>query len=122
MILFLLTFFSLYGSLHLYIFFKIRGALALGTVTILFVVFFMAIMVSAPVIVRVAEKHEFELSARFISHLGYTWMGVAFLFFAFSLVFDLYRLLIYTSELIVRTNFAHLAPSSLMTFMIKKDW
>jgi predicted MPP superfamily phosphohydrolase len=75
-------------------------------------------MVSAPVIVRVAEKHGFELSARFISHLGYTWMGVAFLFFALSLVFDLYRFLIYTSELILRTNFAHLAPSSRLAFIV----
>lgn len=118
MILFLLTFFLLYGLLHLYIFLKIKAALAFGTVTIIFLLFFMAIMVSAPVIVRVSERYGFELSARLISHIGYTWMGILFLFFSFSIVIDLYRFFVYASSLILQTNLSSLTPSPRFAFFI----
>lgn len=118
MILFLLTFFLLYGLLHLYIFLKIKAALAFGTVTIIFLLFFMAIMVSAPVIVRVSERYGFELSARLISYFGYTWMGILFLFFSFSIVIDLYRFFVYASSLILQTNLSSLTPSPRFAFFI----
>ena len=118
MILFLLTFFLLYGSLHLYIFLKIKAALAFGTATIIFLLFFMAIMVSAPVIVRVSERYGFELSARLISHIGYTWMGILFLFFSFSIVIDLYRFFVYASSLMLQTNLSSLTPSPRFAFFI----
>ena len=118
MILFLLTFFLLYGLLHLYIFLKIKAALAFGTVTIIFLLFFMAIMVSAPVIVRVSERYGFELSARLISHIGYTWMGILFLFFSSSIVIDLYRFFVYASSLILQTNLSSLTPSPRFAFFI----
>lgn len=118
MILFLLTFFLLYGLLHLYIFLKIKAALAFGTVTIIFLLFFMAIMVSSPVIVRVSERYGFELSARLISHTGYTWMGILFLFFSFSIVIDLYRFFVYASSLILQTNLSSLTPSPRFAFFI----
>jgi predicted MPP superfamily phosphohydrolase len=118
MILFLLTFLFLYGSLHFYIFSKISGALAVGTVMTSVVILFMAIMVSAPVLVHIAEKRDFELSARLISHIGYTWMGFAFLFFAFSLAVDLYRFSLYVGGLLLRANLSHLAPSTRLAFAI----
>ena len=118
MILFLLTFFLLYGLLHLYIFLKIKAALAFGTVTTIFLLLFMAIMVSAPVIVRVSERYGFELSARLISHIGYTWMGILFLFFSFSIVIDLYRFFVYASSLMLQTNLSSLTPSPRFAFFI----
>jgi len=118
MILFLLTFFLLYGLLHLYIFLKIKSALAFGTVTTIFLLSFMAIMVSSPVIVRVSERYGFELSARLISHIGYTWMGILFLFFSSSIVIDLYRFFVYASSLILQTNLSSLTPSPRFAFFI----
>jgi len=118
MILFLLTFFLLYGLLHLYIFLKIKAALAFGTVTTIFLLLFMAIMVSAPVIVRVSERYGFELSARLISYIGYTWMGILFLFFSFSIVIDLYRFFVYASSLMLQTNLSSLTPSPRFAFFI----
>jgi predicted MPP superfamily phosphohydrolase len=111
MILFLLSFFLVYSSLHLYIFIKIRDAISPGTLTTIFLIFFMAAMVSAPVIVRVSERGGFELIARLISYIGYTWMGGVFLFFSFSLVIDLYRFFVYASGVILQTNFSYLVPS-----------
>jgi predicted MPP superfamily phosphohydrolase len=111
MILFLLTFFLIYGSLHLYIFLKIKGALSLGTGTTILLISFMAVMVIAPVIVRVSERHGFESLARLFSYIGYTWMGLVFLFFSLSLAVDLYRFFILTGGFVVQRNFSYLFPS-----------
>lgn len=93
MILFLLTIFLLYTLLHLYILLKIKAALTFGAVSTILLVFFMAIMVIAPVVVRISERHGFEFLARLISYIGYTWMGLAFLFFSVSFAIHLYRFL-----------------------------
>ena len=94
MTLFLLTFFLLYGSLHLYAFLKARAAFAFSTLTGIFIAGFMLIMILAPLIVRFSEKSGFDLFARFISYTGYMWMGILFLFVSSSLVIDLFRLII----------------------------
>lgn len=118
MILFLLTFFLLYSSIHLYIFLKVKSALSPGTLTTVFLICFMAVMVAAPVIVRISERHGFELSARLISYIGHTWMGLAFLFFSFSLLFDLYHFSMYVSGLMLERDFSHLLPPPRITFVI----
>ncbi|MBW2039472.1 MAG: metallophosphoesterase [Deltaproteobacteria bacterium] len=117
MILFLFAFFLLYGALHLYIFLKIKGALVFGTVPSIFLIFFMGIMICAPVIVRISEKHGLDFSARLVSHIGYTWMGIAFLFFSFSVIFDLYRFFVYGGALIFHRDFSHLVPSPRFAFV-----
>ena len=81
MVIFLLTFFLIYSSLHVYIFLKIKGALTLGMAATIILILFMALMVSAPVLVRVSERHGMEVFARLLSYVGYTWFGLAFLFF-----------------------------------------
>lgn len=111
MVFFLFTFFLVYSALHLYIFTKIKGALSFGSVSSIFLISLMAVMVIAPVVVRVSERHGFELLARLISYIGYTWMGLAFLFFCFSFGVDLYRFLVYTGGLILQNNFSYLSPS-----------
>ncbi|UCF73302.1 MAG: metallophosphoesterase [Deltaproteobacteria bacterium] len=111
MVFFLFTFFLIYSALHLYIFTKIKGALSVGSVSSIFLISLMAAMVVAPVVVRISERHGFELFARFISYIGYTWMGLAFLFFCFSFGVDLYRFFLYTGGLILQNNFSYLSPS-----------
>ena len=118
MILFFLTFFLLYSSIHLYIFLKVKSALSPGTLTTVFLICFMAVMIAAPVIVRISERHGFELSARLISYIGYTWMGLVFLFFSFSLLFDLYHFSMYVSGLMLERDFSHLLPPPRITFVI----
>ena len=56
MTLFLLTFFLLYGGVHLYAFLKAKQAIAFGTLPAVALAIFMIAMVIAPVLVRLARK------------------------------------------------------------------
>jgi len=117
-VLFLLTFFSLYSLLHLYVFLKIKAVFTLGTILIVVLIVFMAVMVSAPVLVRMAENRGLEILARLLSYVGFTWLGLVFLFFASSLGVDLYRFVVSMIGLIVRTNLSVLSPSPRLAFFI----
>lgn len=118
MTLFLLTFFFLYSSLHLYIFLKIKAAFTLGTGGAIALIVFMVVMIFAPILVRVSERQGFEFLARLLSYVGYTWLGLSFLFFTSSLCVDLYRFFVYVIGIILRTNLSFLSPASRLTFFI----
>lgn len=118
MTLFLLVFFVLYSTLHLYAFLKAKAAFAFGVKIGVCLALFMAFMVVAPVIVRQAEKAGYELLARLLSYAGYTWMGILFLFVSSSIVIDLYRLSLYLSGIILKTDFHLPAPSDQHAFFI----
>jgi len=118
MTLFLLTFFLVYGGAHLYLFAKIKGAFHLNTGTNIALIIIIVIMILAPIVVRTSERYGHEALARFMSYTGYIWMGVLFLFFVSSLLFDLYRLLTYAGTLILRRDLSHLALTPLYTFII----
>ena len=118
MTLFLLTFFLIYGGIHLYVFLKAKAAFAFGIHTGIYVALVMIIMVFAPIIVRFSERAGFEFFARLISYIGYTWMGILLLFFSASLVIDIYHIFIYLSSLILRKDFILLTPSARFSFFI----
>ncbi|MCJ7484284.1 MAG: metallophosphoesterase [Thermodesulfovibrionales bacterium] len=118
MTLFLLTFFLLYGSLHLYAFQKARAAFAFGTLTSIWIAGFMLMMIVSPIIVRLSETAGFDLFARLMSYSGYTWMGVLFLFASFSLVIDMFRLIIYSCGFILRQDLSYLAVTKHYAFFI----
>jgi predicted MPP superfamily phosphohydrolase len=118
MIVFFLAILLIYGLLHFYIYYKIKTALALGTVAIILLICFMAIMVLSPLAVRVSERYGFESFARYLSYIGYTWMGLAFLFFSCSLLVDIYRLLAYTGGLAFKMSPSYLLPSPRLAFAI----
>src|SRR5512137_3028609 len=118
MTLFLLTFFFVYGGMHLYLFVKIRGAFHLSTIGSLCLIIFMVIMILAPVVVRMSERYGYETFARFMSYTGYIWMGVMLLFFIISLLLDLSRLLIYTGGLILHRDFSYLKVPPLHAFIL----
>lgn len=118
MIVFLLAILFIYGLLHFYIYYKIKTALALGTVAIILLICFMAIMVFSPLAVRISERYGFESLARLLSYIAYTWMGLAFLFFSCSLLVDIYRLLVYTGGLAFKVSPSSLLPSPQLAFVI----
>ena len=93
--LFLLTFFLLYGGMHLYVFLKAKAAFAFNVQTGIVVALIMLIMILAPVIVRQSEMAGHEALARIMSYVGYVWLGIVFLFISVSLVLDCYRLVGY---------------------------
>jgi len=92
--LFLIGFFVIYSSFHLYAFMKARSALALGLGAGAALALFMAVMVGAPVIVRLAEAAGHEFLARTAAVVGYTWLGLLFLFVSISAVTDAWRLVL----------------------------
>jgi hypothetical protein len=116
--LFLVFFFFAYGLFHVYAFFRARAALTLSFRTNIFIAIFMLIMVLAPFIINFSERHGFELFARVMSYIGYIWMGVLFLFVTSSLLFEIYRLVIYLAALISRKNLATMFPSAGFSFFI----
>jgi predicted MPP superfamily phosphohydrolase len=118
MSLFLLTFFLLYSSAHLYIFLKIKAAFTLGTAGAIALIAFMVVMICAPILVRVSERQGLEFLARLLSYVGYTWMGLAFLFFTSSLCIDLYRFFVYMLGIILRSNLSSFSPASRLVFFI----
>jgi len=75
-------------------------------------------MVLAPFIINFSERHGFELFARVMSYIGYIWMGVLFLFVTSSLLFEIYRLVIYLAALISRKNLSTMFPSAGFSFFI----
>ena len=118
MILFLLTFFLLYGGLHLYFFLRIRAAFTPDAVGQGVLIALLILGLLAPLIVRASERFGLEALARFMSWGGYLWMAVIFLFFSVSLLLDIYRLLVYAAGLILRTDVAAYLPTALTLFLI----
>ena len=116
--LFILFFFLVYGLFHVYAFFRARAALTLSFRTNIFIAIFMLIMVLAPFIINFSERHGFEFFARMMSYIGYIWMGVLFLFASSSLLFEIYRLVIYLAALISRKNLSTMVPSAGFSFFI----
>lgn len=91
MTLFFLTFFSLYSLLHLYLLFKARSTFSLAWRHIAVVIPFLVLMVLSPAIIRLLEKNGLDGPARFLSYIGYTWMGLLLLFCSISLPLDILR-------------------------------
>jgi predicted MPP superfamily phosphohydrolase len=118
MMLFFFVFFTLYAGMHLYALLKIRAAFAPAVMPSILLSIIMVILVFSPVIVRQSERHGLELFARLFSYIGYTWMGVLFLFFAASIVIDAYNVLTHLAGLIAKSDLSHLRPSSKYSFMV----
>jgi hypothetical protein len=118
MSLFLISFFLIYGGIHLYAYLKIRTAMATGTLASLLLLLFMVGMVLAPIFVRVAEKHGLDLAAHVLSWTGYVWMGVLFLFFSAAILFDLCRFLLWVGGWVTRKDLSYFAPSYRLSFYI----
>ena len=95
MSLFFLTFFTIYGGVHVYFFVRARTAFALGGGSAVLLALFLFVMAAAPAAVRSLERHGFPEGARLLAWPGYLWMGFLFLFFCTALVVDLYRLALF---------------------------
>jgi len=114
---FLLVFFLIYGGVHLYLFLGARASLALEMRSGILLAFFMFIMVVAPVIVHVAERHGLQSAAHFFAWTGYTWMGFAFLLFCLSLVVDCYRILVHLGAYLSSLDPSTVIPPARLRFI-----
>jgi predicted MPP superfamily phosphohydrolase len=93
MSLFFLIFFALYGGMHGYAFFRARTAFGFGAAIGSALALFMLVMTVSIFLIRVLERHEYELCARVLSYIAYLWMALLFLYFFSSLSIDLINLL-----------------------------
>src|SRR6202142_712232 len=116
--LFLLVFFFMYGALHLHAFLRAKAAFDFGAQTCIILVFFFIVMVLAPVIIRQSENAGFDLFARYMAWIGYTWLGFIFLFFSASLLVDFYRLIVYLGSTLLNKELAFFALTAKTVFII----
>lgn len=92
--LFLVTFITIYASVHIYVLRRIKQAFSLGRAAWPGLALFMLLMICTPMAVRFSERAGYEILARFLAHTGYAWMGIIFVLFTAQLSVDLYRLAI----------------------------
>jgi predicted MPP superfamily phosphohydrolase len=92
MSLFLCTFFTIYGSIHLYFFLKFRSAFApLSSWFLLMVELLLILLLISPILIHLVEYYRQDWLAQLCAQIGYTWMGFLFLFFCVSLLGDVYH-------------------------------
>lgn len=116
--LFLLTFFLIYGGFHFYFYLKVRAAFAPGAAAQMILIALLALGLMAPIIVRVSERYGLEILARFFSWTGYLWMAFLLLFFSASILFELFRFLVYLAGLALRADIVSRLPQVRMLFLV----
>ena len=116
--LFITTFTSLYASMHVYAFLKLRRAVSLSGIAAALLAALMIVMILTPIIVRVVESVGFERTAKVFAHVGYTWMGLLFLFFMASFALDIWRFLVYVAEGLLKAGLDVLKFSARNAFFL----
>ena len=118
MFIFLATFVLLYGLMHAYAFVKARAALAFGLPAAALILFGMAFMVVAPVLVRLAEMRAPDHTARILGFIGYTWMGLVFVFVCSAFAVDLFRVVVCLIGKVFRSDLGRFAPAAKAGFYL----
>jgi predicted MPP superfamily phosphohydrolase len=98
MSLFLISFLSLYGGMHVYAFVRLYGAFRPGHPVTVALAGWMALMTIAPLLVRMAEGAALERTARMMAWSGYIWMGSIFIFCAALAAADTLRITAWLSH------------------------
>jgi hypothetical protein len=93
MIIFLLTFFCLYGGIHVYAYSRASSLFHFSGIVEAVIIILLVLLTLAPLLVRVLESRHFEATARIIAYIGYLWMAFIFLLFCLNLSLDAVRLL-----------------------------
>ncbi len=112
MILFIAVYLSIYGGAHVYGFIKVKQGLAFGFWPGLLLAVFMAMMVAAPIMVRIAEKFGHNHIAYILAIIGFTWMGFLFVFVSALFFFDVYRLFLSIGRFVFQTYFLSITPTA----------
>lgn len=118
MTLFLVLFFLVYGTCNLYVFMKAKTALHPGEEAAVFLIFFFIAMIMSPFIVRWAEKSGHEALATVTAYIGYSWLGLVFLFVSASLALDVYRFLLYAAGLLIKKDLSAIYLSAQHAFFV----
>ncbi|MDY6792068.1 MAG: metallophosphoesterase [Thermodesulfobacteriota bacterium] len=95
-----------------------KRALALGPRENTALILFMALMIFAPIIIRILERNDLVTPARFLAYIGYVWMGILFLFFSFAVALDAYRLIFEAIQRAYHADFSRFSLSKAQCFYI----
>src|SRR5574340_162023 len=118
MTLFLVLFFILYSTFNFYVFMKAKTALHPGKEAAIFLIFFIFVMIMSPFITRWAERSGHEGLATVTAYIGYSWLGLVFLFVSASLALDAYRLLLYAAGLLIRRDLSAISMTAQHAFFV----
>lgn len=88
MYIFLITFLTIYGGMHLYAFFRLRTVFRPGRHQTWLLIAWLILMTIVPLLVRVAEQFSMEKTALVIAWPGYLWMGFLFILTSLLLFTD----------------------------------
>lgn len=92
--LFVISFLTIYAAMHALVFWGIHPLLAGHPLLPALATVWMALMVVSPVAVRLLDRADYQLPARALAWIGYSWMGFLFLAFVLFLLFGLWHLLV----------------------------
>jgi hypothetical protein len=115
---FLISFFLTYGACNFYVFMKAKAALHLSTAAALLLTVFIFVMLASPFIVRWTEKTGHETSATVTAYIGYTWLGLVFLFVSSSFALEAYRLILYAAGFLLKKDFTVASGSAQHAFFV----
>ncbi|MBF0465040.1 MAG: metallophosphoesterase [Nitrospirae bacterium] len=91
--LFVVIFVALYSTIHYYVYSRITNAFPLPVHLRVAIVVFMALMVFTPMLIRLAERHDYENAASLSANVGYTWMGLIVIFLPVSFSLEIIRVI-----------------------------
>src|ERR1700690_1434671 len=104
--------------MHVYLFARVRATEVMPHAAIIPFVLFLLLMVSAPMIVRYAERANLEMIARISAWIGYLWLGWLLLFCSFSFVYDIYRGIISAAGLLFHRNRSDMVLTPVHAFLL----
>ncbi|UCG38263.1 MAG: metallophosphoesterase [bacterium] len=91
MSLFLIIYYSIYGGMHAYFFFKVHQALNPTGWRLLALILFLLLMVNGPVLVRLLERKGDMLPATLFAYVSYFWMAGLLWFLFLGITRDLWN-------------------------------
>ena len=114
--LFLIYFFLIYGTAHLYFYLKLNSGFSPSVSARFLLAIFLLAMIVAPVAVRLLERDGHENIARTTAYIGYNWMGFLFLFISLAFLLEAMRFLLWLGHFFTRMPRPYLLESA--PFMI----
>lgn len=111
LVIFLLLYFCIYGSAHLYLLVKARRAFYLHGVHYFFLFAIFTFLLLAPINARLLESQGHWLPAQILAWVGFIWMGFVFIFACLALPMDGYHLLVGTGQQLFSTDWTSIMLS-----------
>jgi hypothetical protein len=111
-------FFLSYGGIHYYFFYRLKEALHPPFAVSIGIVLFLALMVTAPVIIHTVGRWGFPIFVRTFAYICYSWMAFLFFYFCISLMLDCLGLAIYLAGRLLSQDIFFLQPAAIYRFSL----